>query len=136
MLEDEADEGVIERRPLERQGEKVGLDETDVRQPGIGDPPPGEADGAGRDVHGHETRFRAAAGEGDGLGADATADLEDDAPRWVHGPRVEQFDKRAGLIVQALLLEPPVTVNVPAGRCGLAGGADHVSHPGRTRPVS
>ena len=64
VLEDEADEGVIEQRRPERQGEKVGLEETDARQPGTGDPPPGEADGVGRDVHGHETRSSSCGGRG------------------------------------------------------------------------
>ena len=81
VLEDEADEHVVERLGRERQVEDVRLPELDVGQPGGSSTlPAGLGDRLGGHVDGDEVGVRAAPGQGDRLGADAAPRLQHAAP--------------------------------------------------------
>jgi hypothetical protein len=101
MLEDEANEDVVERRRVPGQRVQVGVAELDVRQPGRGRAPSGYRKGAARDVDGGESSRRAVSGERDCLRSDAAAHFEDACARRVNGAVVQQAKQGGSLVIQA-----------------------------------
>jgi hypothetical protein len=112
VLQDEADEDVVEAAVGEGQGEDVRLPELDVGQPRKVGPALSLGERVRVHVDRHESCTGALPGQGERLGTDAAAHFEDDAPGGVSGVGVQQPDQRAGLIMQALVLPRVVAVHV------------------------
>ena len=80
VLQDEADEDVIEGLGAERQSEDVRLAVLDVGEPGCVGPAPGFGDRVRGDVDRREASVGAPLRQGDRLGADAAPGLEHRLP--------------------------------------------------------
>jgi hypothetical protein len=89
VLQDETDEGVVERLSFEWQGEDVRLQELHVAKSSLLGPPPGLRDRIRGEINRREPRIRAPRREGDRLGADATSNLQHHAAGWVRGVGVQ-----------------------------------------------
>src|SRR5262245_48157662 len=116
VLEQEADEHVVEGLAREGQGQDVGLLEAHVAEARGLDLRLRRGQRIRRDIDGHEARFRAVARERDGLSADAAAGLEHQAAGWIARVRVQQVGHRVGLVLQAHVRAPVVAVDVFATR--------------------
>jgi hypothetical protein len=131
VLEDEADEDMVERPLGERQRVQVGLPELDARHAGALRVPPRLVEGSGRHVDRHDARARAAPGQRDGLRAHATPGLEHGAARRIGRLRVQQLDERARLVAQAVVGAGVVAVDV-----AVAHGGPGYSIPSRSSSAS
>ena len=112
VFEDEADEDVVERRRAERELEQVRLLDGDVVEPRRLDAALRFGDGLRRDIDRRKRRAWTAAGEREGLGADAAAHFQDRLLWWVPRVVVKQVDERLGLVGKALGLARVVAVDV------------------------
>lgn len=92
MLQDEADEQVVERLRFERETENVGLPEGHIGQSGGFGFCPCFRDRGFGNVDRRDQRFRAVPGQGDGLRADAAAGFQHAASRRISGVGMEQVD--------------------------------------------
>jgi hypothetical protein len=112
VLENEADENMVERLGREGQSEDVGLPELHVGESGGVGPPLGFGERVCGEINRHESSIWAAPGERDRLGADAASGFEHEAPARVCGVGVQQLDQRSGLILQALVLPRVITGHI------------------------
>jgi hypothetical protein len=104
MLEDEANENVIEGCLGEGEREDVDLPELDVRKSRGFGPSRRFRERVCCDIHRRKPGSRAPLGKRDRLGADAASSLQHRASRRVPGVGVQQFDQRSRLIPQTLIL--------------------------------
>lgn len=96
MLQDEANEDVVERLGVERQSEDVRMPESHIGQSSRVGNLPGLGDRLIGDIDRHELRVGAPLGQRDRLGADATPNLEHQASATVFGVGVQQVDQGSG----------------------------------------
>jgi hypothetical protein len=75
----------------------------------------GQKGGGARDLHGDDLCLRAVFGQGQGLGSDAAARLQDQAATGVRGVGVEQLLQSGRLILKAGALSRIIAVNVGIG---------------------
>ena len=111
MLEDEAHEHVVERLASKRQRVEIHSLEADV---GRLHPLPGDGRRLGRDVDRDERRVGTPRRQGDGLGADATSRLEDQAAWPIERVGVQELRQRRRLSDEPGLLAVRVAVHVRA----------------------
>jgi hypothetical protein len=100
MLENKADEHMIEAAGPVRQLVDVALPEAHIGQLRVHGHPPGRIEGRFRYVHAVETGTGAGPGQGDGLGTDAATGLQHPAAGRVGSITMQQFGQRAGLVGQ------------------------------------
>ena len=101
VLQDEADEHVIERFRLEWQRKHVGPVKLHVGEAGRVDPSLRFGQRVGGNVDRREARTRAAGRQGDGLRADAASGFEHPAAVGVCRVRMQEVNQRIRLIFQA-----------------------------------
>jgi hypothetical protein len=123
MLQDEADEEVVEGGLSEGEVEDVPLEDPDVFEPLLLGLPSRLGGGGSGDVEGDYLCFGAIFGEGDGLGPHPAARFEDERPRRVGGVGVEEVDEGGGLVLEpgALSRVVAVDVRIDHGRLFAAG---------------
>jgi len=112
VLQQEAEEDMVEVFFAKRQVEQVRRVELDIMVTSRRDPRTGLFERGGRDVHGHNPRPRVSRGEMNRLGPGAAAALQHQAPRRIHRVVVQQFAQRVGLVGQTIRLAGGVAVNV------------------------
>jgi hypothetical protein len=112
VLEQEADEDVVEGLVLEGQAVDVRLLEGHVGETGVRHPAARLGEGGLRDVHRDDASAGAACGEMDRLRADAAAGLEHAVPGREGDAVVEEGGKGVRLVGEPLRLPPRVAVDV------------------------
>ena len=116
MLEDEADEDVVETRLGEGKAEDVCPLERDVPQRGRPSASLRRLERFDGDVDAGEPRVRTVADKGHGLGTDAAACLEHGAAGRISRIVVKQLCERGCLVEQTRILALGIAVNVSVVR--------------------
>jgi len=122
MLQNEADEEVVEGFFPEGEAEDVPLEDPDVSEARSRHPPLRPRGGGPGDLEGDDPGPGAIFCEGEGLGADAAARLQDEGARRVGGVGVEEVDEGGGLVLEAGALLRVVAVDVGVGYGRLFAG--------------
>jgi hypothetical protein len=120
VLEDEADEQVVEGRVGERRVEQIGAAPFDVRRRHVRcQSGARQREGAVGDIHRHQVRSRTCRDQVRRLRADATADLERPGAGRKRGAAVQQLCQGVRLVGQSAGLVLGVPVHVAGRHCAV-----------------